>query len=80
MDAVDKDYLPWLAIRQCAISIHEIDLVYFNFKSGPTNGPPTHLSFVLNNLNVLFANLASQEEAWRYNSTLDRVQHGAIAA
>ena len=25
MDAVDKDGLPWLAMRQCAMSIHEID-------------------------------------------------------
>ena len=25
MDAVDRDYLPWLSMRQCAISIHEID-------------------------------------------------------
>ena len=25
MDAVDKDDLPWLAMRQCAMSIHEID-------------------------------------------------------
>ena len=78
MDAVDKDYLPWLAMRQCAISFHEI--YRFKFKSGPTNGPPTHLSFVLNNLILLFASVASQEEAWRYNSTLDRAQHGAIAA
>ena len=25
MDAVDKDDLPWLATRQCAMNIHEID-------------------------------------------------------
>ena len=25
MDAVDKDDLPWLAMRQCAMNIHEID-------------------------------------------------------
>ena len=38
--------------------------------------------FVLNNeSNVFFfANVGSQAEAWRNNSTFDRVQHGAIAA
>ena len=30
--------------------------------------------------NVFFANVGSQAEAWRYNSTFDWVRHGAIAA
>ena len=100
VDALDKDYLPWLAMRHCAISIHENR---FKFKSGSW---PLHRShyfslyfhdrevtifvtwavmgsyiLVLNNQsNVFFANVGSQAEAWRYNSTFDRVQHGATAS
>ena len=34
----------------------------------------------LHSVKCFFANIGSQAEAWRYNSTFDRVQHGAIAA
>ena len=109
VDALDKDYLPWLAtaMRHCAISIHENR---FKFKSGSW---PLHRShyislyfhdreltifvtwalfqliylfnlvhclFLTISQNVFFANVGSQAETWRYNSTFDRVQHGAIAA